>query len=190
MSSGKDALINKQYDIAIENFELAIIEKPNDEDANSLLDKSKRLANIEENLTVYNDFIDDTSDIFMKIKELSSDIDYENEGKTTKSEASKKLDSAYELDEKLNVLNGKWAIIDEYSTAIDLLTSSNDYLIYALDTIINDDGSFDPKNYESRFDAVRENPLTDVNYGINNCRESLLEYNKKIDKIKSEIDNG
>ena len=45
MRSGKDALIAKDYDKAVEEFDLALIEKPNDKDARVLMSRAKTSKN-------------------------------------------------------------------------------------------------------------------------------------------------
>lgn len=41
ITAGKDALINEKYELAVEEFEKALIEKKNDEEAKSLLSKAE-----------------------------------------------------------------------------------------------------------------------------------------------------
>lgn len=189
MRLGKDSLIDKEYKEAIEYFELALIEKPNDDDAQVLFDKSKALSIKEGKLVIFNDFINDTSTINQELKELSRNIQFKGNEKITKQEASSKLLGAEKLSKRIYELAGKWDIVDQYSSALHLLESSNNSLMNSLDIVINDDGTFNPDNYESVFDAVRENPFRYAVSSLDQCREYLLSYDKKINSIKSEIEN-
>lgn len=89
VNNGKDALINDDYEMAVEQFELALIEDVNNEEAQSLLekaemnlreirDKEEEELNQQKRKIEFQQYADEISDIYFDYFDAAEETPFEN----------------------------------------------------------------------------------------------------------------
>ncbi|WP_414126650.1 hypothetical protein [Paenibacillus sp. S29] len=135
MRKSKDALINNDYNEAIENLDNALIEEPTNKDAIALMKKAKEKKEKSENHKVIDDFTKDTEEMYKKLKSLGDGINTMVDN-VTYEEALSKVEILKPMNEKLVELTPKWQDDKVVGSAFSDLKSAYNNLNYTYSLII------------------------------------------------------
>lgn len=185
MNSGKEALKAGKYEEAIKQFDLALIEKPNDEDAISLYNRSEESVQKEEVEKKMAQFRSVFDPIYEKLEAFNADVDLSKDPfKINDPAAQEKLGTAKAIRKELDSLTNEWAYIGGDKEAMYWnLSEATDGLInayeYILDPPARSSSNF-PDTRAGRLDAYYDNPRNLINTEFIRYTTFLDSYKQKM----------
>ncbi|MFD1776705.1 hypothetical protein [Paenibacillus rhizophilus] len=193
MRNGKDALIDKKFEDAINYFDLALIEEPNDKDAISLKERAEISLNKENDIKEFNQFKNDFDVIYIKLKQLGNGYDtflYNLD----QGEAKSKLIEAENLNDSIKKNSDKWSTNIQYKNLYNYLLSSSDnikdmFMNASKDTPDNFFVTEGKSRSEIFNERVTSDPVTMARVSYVGYKGGLRDYQAEIDRIEGEI-NG
>ncbi|MEK5085871.1 hypothetical protein MKY98_02830 [Paenibacillus sp. FSL M8-0228] len=189
MRKGKDALINNDYNKAIENIDNALIEEPTNKDAIALMKKAKEKKEKTENKKVIDDFTKDTEEMYKKLKSLGDGINTMVDN-VTYEEALSKVEILKPMNEKLVELTPKWQDDKVVGSALSDLNSAYNNLNYTYSLIIENTEQPEPEIDDtdgdgkiSRYEAIRGRKVQ-PRLAFADFRQNMESYKNTITKLE------
>lgn len=168
MKSGREALKSGKYEEAIKQFDLALIEKPNDKDAIALYDKSEDSVKEEKIQKRKDRFKTTFNPIYEKLQSFHEEVDVSKDPlKINDPTAQKNLEKAKRIREELDSFANEWM----YNGGIEeesywALSEATDGLISAYKYVLdppNEDPSNFPDTRAGRLAAYDNDPRNAIN---------------------------
>lgn len=135
MNSAKEYMVKEDYDKAIGQLNLALIENPTNKDAEALLKNAELKKKEKDELAVINKFITESEQI---LNFLNSDILVIDPGLITIEEAQEILPKALEMQNKTNDLIREFSFYEdkEFTSTYNSLLTASDAAVTLLNNII------------------------------------------------------
>ncbi|QYK61794.1 hypothetical protein [Paenibacillus sp. S25] len=189
MRKGKDALINNNYDEAIENLDNALIEEPTNKDAIALMKMAKETKEKSENKKIIDDFTKDTEEIYKKLKSLGDGINTMVDN-VTYEEALSKVEILKPMNEKFVELTPKWQDEKVVGSAFSNLNSAYNNLSYTYSLIIENTEQPEPEIEDtdgdgkiSRYEAIRGRKVQ-PSLAFVDFRQNMESYKNTLTKLE------
>lgn len=144
MKNSKEYMVEGEYEKAVEQLNLAIIENPTDKNAAALLETAEKNLKEKNEKEIKQHFSDVSQDVTAFIKEKMTPIDVDtitiDEAKEILPEAKLKYKEAKELFDEYNLINSSYATATEslfqiYDNSVELLENIIENVVEPLPTI-------------------------------------------------------
>lgn len=186
MRNGKDALKEENYDEAMKQFDLALIEEPTNKDAIALKQRTEESVRARDYHKQIDRFLSDTTVIYEELKSIGADYDTMLNNITV-DRANGDIQKLDKLEDRFEAISTRWVSDPSFSNAYNSLYESFSGIQGAAVAISENivDTNLTGK---SRFEVFRSDDskvrarisLTDYKYG-------LQKYDKDINDFKTEL---
>ncbi len=185
MKNAKEAMLQKQYEEAINQLEVALIEKPTDKFAKALMENAKEKLLEQELNDSINEFLITTNEIYKQVIKFGEAFDVDIISVGTATDA---LPKVIELKNSVESLHDSWANNDKFSTTYNNLFSAINSLKSSYESIAENivDENLDNANEgESRSERLKK--LRNSNDSRTRAMFSFHEYELYIESYKRDI---
>ncbi|MCQ4085317.1 hypothetical protein [Saccharibacillus sp. JS10] len=186
MNAGKEALKQEQFEEALEHFNYALIDKPNDEDALDLKNRSIKEYKRMESKKNLDSFLADVQPLYDSLAEIDTDIKADPL-KIDKNFAEKNLEKAKEINDKLDLLYKKWEHSEFRDPFIDLVIADEN-IMSAYESVIDPPVLHIEENDTSRAAAIQRYDIATGSYITTDFKKyhtSMKSYKNYINELQN-----